>query len=187
MRQRVLLKIVLGIITLVLGSGASLVLAFTASDVRSLTGVASVNVLIENLNSAMQNTGLRKEQLQAIAEQELRKNGITVRSPEDPGKGALVYVRLSSVIGGEAKDAPISFYLVVQVKQLAVLANGVRVARLTAAEPGVTPLLVTTWENGTMAMVGRSELFFYVQHTLVNLIGDLVRAQQEANGMKPSN
>jgi len=187
MRQKILFGIVFSILTLALESGLSSVLAFTSSNVRSLTGIASLSVLVEDLNSAIRNTGLRKEQLQAIAEQELRKNGITVRSSADSGKGALLYVRLSSVIGGEAKDAPISFYLAVQVKQLAVLSNGVRVAKLTVAEPGVTPLLVTTWENGTMAMVGRSDLFFYVQHTLVNLIGELIRDQQEANGLKPSN
>src|SRR5262245_34509354 len=178
MKQRVLLGIVFSLLTVVAQSNQSSVFAFTSSDVRSLTGIASLSVLVEDLSPALQKTGLRKEQLQVIAEQELSKNGITARSSEETGKGALAYIRLSSIIGGENTDAPISFYLVLQVKQLAVLTNGVRVAKFTAAEPGVTPLLVTTWENGTMAMVGRSELFFYVQHTLVNLIGELIRDQQ---------
>jgi len=34
-----------------------------------------------------------------------------------------------------------------------------------------------------MAMVNRNELFFYIQHILINLLGDLATDQKQANGL----
>jgi len=44
------------------------------------------------------------------------------------------------------------------------------------------PLLVTTWEDGTMVMLDRKELGFYVGQVLTNLLGTLMQDHQEANG-----
>jgi len=149
---------------------------------RSLTGLKAVRIVVEDLNRDMQATGLGKEQLYTLAAQQLSKDGFTAVGPQDAAKVPVVYIRLSSVLGG-AKDMPVSFYLTVQVKQLAVLAQGTSSTCQAATTPETPPLLVTTWEKGSMAMVNRAELFFYIQHILINVLGDLATDQKQANEM----
>ena len=150
---------------------------------RSLTGLTAVRIIVEDLNRNTQATGLHKEQLYTLAVQQLGKNGFAVVGPQDPTKAPIVYIRLSSVIGGADKEAPVSFYLTVQVKQLTMLAQEVSGTCQATAAPDPPPLLATTWEKGSMAMVHRNELFFYTQHILMNLLGDLATDQQQANGL----
>jgi len=150
---------------------------------RSLTGLTTVRIVVEDLNRDMQATGLRKEQLYALAVQQLGKDGFAVVGPQDPTKAPIVYIRLSSVVGGADKNAPVSFYLTVQVKRLAVLAQGPSSTCQATAASDPPPLLATTWEKGSMAMVNRNELFFYIQHILMNLLGDLATDQKQANGL----
>jgi hypothetical protein len=174
-----------GLVALFVLSLATGVVAEPSSAIRSLTGVTAVRILVEDLSLAVQRTGLQKGQLYTIAQNALTQKGLQVLQPQDSGQVPLVYIRLSSVFGGEEQNAPMSFYLNLQVKQHAVLAN-----TTSAVQPAVTtgeekPLLVSTWENGTMAMVARKELFFYVKRILTNLVGDLVHDRQEANGLRP--
>ena len=150
---------------------------------RSLTGLTAVRIIVEDLNRDTQAAGLHKEQLYAVAAQQLGKDGIAVIGPQDQTKAPVVYIRLSSVVGGADNDAPVGFYLTVQVKQLAVLAQGISGTCQAAAASDAPPLLATTWEKGSMAMVNRAELFFYTQHILMNLLGDLATDQQQANGL----
>src|SRR5712692_10291792 len=150
---------------------------------RSLTGLTAVRIVVEDLNRDMQATGLRKEQRYALAVQQLGKDGFAVIEPQDPTKAPIVYIRLSSVVGGASTDALVSFYLTVQVKQLAVLAQGMSGTCQATAASDAHPLLATTWEKGSMAMVNRNELFFYIQHILINLPGDLATDQKQANGL----
>jgi hypothetical protein len=149
-----------------------------SSGVRSLAGVAALQVVVEDFNSATQKIGLQKDQLQTTTESYLTQHGVKV--VHGAGGVPVVYVRLSSVIGGDQAHAPISFYLTVQVKQFARLthAPGATPASSSSEEP---PLLVSTWEDGTMAMLDRSELGFYVNQILTNLLGELMQDYQEAN------
>ena len=181
-QQKLLLTVVFSVLGLLCDGVFSSSFAVPNSAIRSLAGVKAVRVVVEDLTSAMQKTGLRKEQIQGTAEEALRKNGLTVLNAQEAGKVPLVYVRLSSVFANDTGDGPISFYITLQVKQPATLINGGQTAtpqfQSGAGEP---PLIVTTWEGGTMAMVNREELFFYVKQTLLNLVGDLARDHQEAN------
>ena len=152
--------------------------AAPSSRVRSLVGVESVQVVVEDLNRTTQQTGLQKEQIQGFAEQYLLKQGMTV--VQGVRGGPIVYVRLSSVIGGMEAHAPVSFYLNVQVKQFARLVSSRKETPVESA-PEERPLLVTTWEDGTMVMLDRSELNFYVQQVLTNLLGAFVQDYQDAN------
>ncbi|HXG22806.1 MAG TPA: hypothetical protein VNN62_27495 [Methylomirabilota bacterium] len=172
-----LLRMIVLVIAIWTGSAGSL-LAAMGSAVRSLVGVREVQVVVEDFNAATQKTGLRKEQIQNAAESYLAQHGVNV--VRGSNRAPLIYVRLSSVIGGESERAPISFYLNVQVKQLA------RLARTHSAQPVTlnadeAPLLVTTWEDGAMVMLARAELHFYVQQVLVNLLASFVQDYQQAN------
>ena len=153
--------------------------AASPSRVRSLTGVETVQVVVEDLNRATQKTGLQKEQIQAVAEKFLLEHGLKVA--RGAGGTPVVYIRLSSVIGGDQAHAPVSFYLTVQVKQFARLTR-VRTATPVVLTPDDPPLLVTTWEDGAMVMLDRQELGFYVSQVLANVLGVLVQDYQEANG-----
>jgi hypothetical protein len=175
-------KCVILLLTLLWTGFARPLQATSSSEVRSLAGLTTVYLLVEDFNLALRKAGFQKEQLYASAEKELKRNGFTIASPQNTGKVPLVYIRLSSVIGGAENDAPISFYLVVQVKQWAVLAHEVRFASLVASTRTKDPLLVTTWEHGTMAMVSRSELGFYMQNILVNLIDQLAQDRRGSSG-----
>jgi len=81
--------------------------AATPSRVRSLAGVDAVQVMVEDLNPATRKTGLRKEQIQALAEQYLSEHGLQVG--RGVGRPPVVYIRLSAVIGGAEARAPVSF------------------------------------------------------------------------------
>lgn len=167
---------------------AKVTLAEPSSAIRSLTGVTAVRVIVEDFNAAMQQTGLKKEQLYALAHEALSKNGIRVLEPNDVGRVPLVYIRLSSVMGGEGEGAPVGLYLNMQVRQMAVLEKkGEAPAQHPIAITEEKPLLVSTWENGTMAMVGRREIGFYVRTILTNLVGDFARDHKEANGAQPQS
>lgn len=166
--------------TLLLGTGmCPPLLAAAPSRVRSLAGVEAVRVVVEDLNHATQQLGLRKEPIQAIAEKYLVEHGLKV--VRGGGGTPVVYIRLSSVIGGVQAHAPVSFYLTVQVKQFARLTHG-RLATPASTAPEDPPLLVTTWEDGAMVMLDRKELGFYVNQVLSNLLGALLQDQQDANG-----
>jgi hypothetical protein len=176
-----------GFMALVIVSFAQFTLAEPSSAIRSLTGVIAVRVVVEDFNAAMQKTGLKKEHLQALAHETLSKNGIRVLQPQDAGRVPLVYIRLSSVMGGEDDGAPVGLYLNMQVRQMAVLENNQQAAKYTIALAEEKPLLVSTWENGTMAMVGRKEIGFYVRTILINLVGDFAHDHKEANELQPQS
>jgi hypothetical protein len=176
-----------GFVVLVILSFAKFVLAEPSSAIRSLAGVIAVRVVVEDFNAAMQKTGLKKEYLHALAQDALSKDGIRVLQPQDAGRVPLVYIRLSSVISGEDNGAPVGLYLNMQVRQMAILENNQQVAKQTIALADEKPLFVSTWENGTMAMVARKEIGFYVRTILTNLVGDFARDHKEANGVQPQS
>jgi hypothetical protein len=182
MLQKLLFFIVLSVFIGLFDGAFSSGFAINSSSIRSLAGVKAVRVVAEGLNPTMQKTGLRKEQLEGTAMEALRKNGFIVLGAREPGKVPLVYVRLSSVFANDDGTGPVSFYITLQIKQPATLVNGEPIATPQAkANAGEPPLLVTTWEGGTMAIVNREELFFYIKQTLLNLVGDLAHDHQEAN------
>lgn len=177
-----------GFVTLVLVSFAQFALAEPSSAIRGLSGVIAVRVVVEDFNEAMQRTGLKKEQLHVLTQETLTKNGIRVLDPQEPGRVPLAYVRLSSVMGGEGNNAPVGLYINMQIRQLAMLEKQEgALAKQSVSTADEKPLFVSTWENGTMAMVSRKEIGFYVRTILINLVGDLVRDHQEANGLQPQS
>ncbi|NOT54324.1 MAG: hypothetical protein HOP18_06935 [Deltaproteobacteria bacterium] len=177
--------ILVAVVTFSFAKGA---LAEPSSAIRSLTGVTAVRVVVEDFNAAMQQTGLQKEQLYALASETLNKNGIRVVQPGEVERVPLVYIRLSSVMGGEGDGAPVGLYLNMQVRQMAMLEKkGETPAKQPIAIAEEKPVLVSTWENGTMAMVGRQEIGFYVRTILTNLVADFAHDHKEANGAQPQS
>lgn len=152
--------------------------ALARPGIRSLEHLSTVRVIVEDLNRATQQLGLQKEQIFSLAAQQLIKDGLTVLKPEIQLPTPIVYVRLSSVIGGTNANAPVGVYLTVQVKQFARLVN-----KQEAEAAGTSkPHLVTTWENGTMVLTNPKELAFYTQNVLINLLGDLMQDSRQASG-----
>lgn len=151
--------------------------AATPSGLRSLAGVTAMHVAVEDLNSTTRRIGLQKKQIQAIAETYLKEHNIQLIGIG--GGIPILYIRVSSVVGGEQPQTPISFYLTVQVKQFAHLAQSQSAATVPDSE-GATPLLVTTWEEGTMVMTSRAELGFYVRQVLLNVLGEFLQDYQDA-------
>lgn len=177
-----------GFAALVMFSFAQFALAEPPSAIRSLAGVTAVRIMVEDLNAAMQKTGLKKEQLHALAQDALSKNGIQVLQPQDAGRVPLFYIRLSSVVSGEGDGAPVGLYLNMQIRQMAVLEKKEGIlAKKTISTAEEKPLFVSTWENGTMAMVARKEIGFYVRTILINLVGDFAHDHKEANGLQPQS
>jgi hypothetical protein len=157
--------------------------ALAGSGGRSLGNLSTVRVVVEDLNQAIQQVGLRKELLLNFAVQRLMQDGLTVLKPEVQLPVPIVYIRLSSVITEAAKEAPASMYLNIQVKQFARLEHDI--AAIADGAPQAKPHLVTTWENGTMVMTTAGELPFYTQNLLINLLADLVYDYQEASSAEP--
>lgn len=147
---------------------------------RSLEHLSTVRVVVEDLTQAMQQLGLRKELLLNFAVQRLLQDGLTVLKPEVQLPVPIVYIRLSAVITEAAKEAPVSMYLTVQVKQFARLEQDL--VAVAAGIPQAKPHLVTTWEKGTLVMTTAGELPFYTQNLMLNLLGDLVHDYQETSG-----
>ena len=188
MQPYVWCQLLLNLLVFPMGAVLSAAAVVPSSSVRSLTEVSVVRVVVEDLSEAMQQTGLRKEQLAALAVETLQKNGISVATAQDPRRVPIVYIRLSSVFADSPDHGPMSFYLTLQIKQPAVLAQ-TDMTRTTQSSTAAAerPLLVTTWENGTMAMINPSELFFYIKHTLINLLSDLAHDRQLASEAQASH
>jgi hypothetical protein len=165
---------------IILSAGAQPAQAATPSSIRSLVGVGNVRLVVEDLNQATQQTGLRKEHIDAIARDQLGKRGFPPLPPQQQGKAPMIYVRLSLVTAGEDADAPISIYLTVQLKQWTILAHKSAACEMDETRVGA-PLLVTTWERGTMVMMNRKELGFYVRQVLINLLWELAEDTKTAN------
>jgi hypothetical protein len=144
-----------------------------------LEHLSTVRVVVEDLTQAMQQLGLRKELLFNFAAQRLIQDGLTVLKPEVQLSVPVVYIRLSAVITEAAKEAPVSMYLTIQVKQFARLERDL--VAVAAGAPQTKPHLVTTWENGTMVMTTAGELPFYTQNLMINLLSDLVHDSQETS------
>ena len=155
--------------------------ALARPGIRSLEHLSTVRVIVEDLNRATQQLGLHKEQIFSLAAQQLIKDGLTVLKPEIQLPTPIVYVRLSSVVGGTDANAPVGVYLTVQVKQFARLVNK-QTAEAAGQSQAPKPHLVTTWENGTMVLTNPKELAFYTQNVLINLLGDLVHDHHQASG-----
>ena len=175
--------IVFSIVWLVVGM-ASPLSAGTKSEVRSLASVAAVKVVVEDLSRSVEQAGMKKEHLSAIAVQYLQQAGLTVLGPRDRYRVPLVYVRLSSVFSGGERNAPMSFYMTLHVKQFALLTDEQPASVRAAAdgpEAAVSPLLVTTWENGMLVMSELSEMRFYMQQILASLLAELTQDWREAN------
>jgi hypothetical protein len=179
------LRFVLCAILLLASNPGGPAFAATPSAIRSLAKLQAVRVAVEDFNTAMQKTGLQKGQVQSFAEEYLRRKGLVVVPAHAPGAVPVVYVRLSSVIGEDGTRAAVSFYLVVQIKQLATLGRGLPADAPPDETPEAVSLLVTTWENGTMAVVDRSAFPFYLQQVLTNLLAELIQDYQAASG-KPA-
>ena len=171
------------VLCLVVGM-ASPLSAGTKSEVRSLANVTAVKVVVEDLSRSVEQAGMKKKHLYVAAVQYLQQAGLTVLGPQDRYRVPLVYVRLSSVFSGGGRSASMSFYLTLHVKQFALLADE-RPASVRAAADGpeaaVSPLLVTTWENGMLVMSELSEMHFYVQQILASLLAELTQDWREAN------
>ena len=186
-QQKMLLSVVLSVLVLLFEGTVSEGFAAASSAIRSLVGMKTVRVVAEDLSLTMQKTGLRKGQLEGTATEALRKHGFLVLGAQEVGKVPMVYVRLSSVFAHEDGGGPISFYIALQIKQPAKLLNdGQPTATQEKTNREERSFLVTTWEGGTMAMVNREELFFYIKQTLLNLVGDLAHDYQEANAKQVS-
>lgn len=178
----------MGFMALVIVSFAQFALAEPSSAIRSLSGMMAVRIAVEDFNMAMQKTGLKKEHLHALTQEALSKNGIRVLNPQDVGRVPLVYIRLSSVMSGEGDNDPVGLYLNMQIRQMAMLEKKEgTLAKQSISTLEEKPLFVSTWENGTMAMVGRKEIGFYVRTILTNLVGDFVHDHKEANGLQPQS
>ena len=177
--QKTLFFIRTGLVVWLLVATLSPLQAGTKSEIRSLAHTPAVKVVVEDLSRSAEQAGLQKERLYAVAVQYLQQAGMTVLDPKARYRVPLVYVRLSAVSGGE-RNADLahllSFYMTLHVKQFARLADGQPVTGHATAEnpePNDSPLLVTTWENGTIVMLDRSELHFYTQQILTNLLAEL--------------
>ena len=158
--------------------------AGTKSEVRSLANMVAVKVVVEDLSRSIKQAGMKKEHLYVTAVKYLQQAGLTVLGPQARYRVPLVYVRLSSVFSGGGRSAPMSFYMTLHVKQFALLADerpaAVRDA-VDGPEAAVPPLLVTTWENGMLVMSELSEMHFYTQQILSNLLAELTQDWREAN------
>jgi hypothetical protein len=174
-----------GVVALAVFHFTQFALAEPSSAIRSLAGVTAVRVVVEDFNEAMQKTGLQKEQLYVLAQEALAKNEIRALNPQEEGRVPLLYIRLSSAMSGDGDEAPVGLYVIMQVRQMAVLEKNPEIRKSEVALTEEKPLFVSTWESGTMAIVARKELGFYVRIILTNLVGDFARDHKEANGAQP--
>ena len=175
--------IVFSVLWLVVGMVSPLS-AGTKSEVRSLANMDVVKVVVEDLSRPVKPAGMKKEYLSVAAVQYLQQAGLTVLGPQVRYRAPLVYVRLSSVFSGGERSAPMSFYLTLHVKRLALLVDERPAAVRDAAdgpETAVPPLLVTTWENGMLVMSDLSEMHFHVKRIFSNVLAELTQNSREAN------
>lgn len=113
------------------------------TDRDTLKGHQSIGVLVENLRSEIENSGVTREQLQSDVELALRKAGIKV----DDGASSYLYVNINMIRAKTTQGVEIglAYSIELDFKQPATLSVSKTLA------------IVTTWTKGTVGVTGRDD------------------------------
>jgi hypothetical protein len=143
---------------------------FLVEQRDSLRGLPGLHVLIGELSPGTETDGLRRSDIQADLELQLRHAGIPVMSiaqavahPASPG----VWIRLEAV---KREDGVYAVYVHVVVNQKVQLASGGYV-------------LAPTWEDGTMLTVDRAKLR-QVRDVVKDVVNKLIKDWSAVNSKK---
>lgn len=135
-----------------------------ALDRATLRGLKSVNVVVDPVDSAVQQEGATEKALQARLEDRLRQAGI----PLDPASNDFVALRLTSVRAGRglfAIAATIGLYQPVTL---------VRDSKIKTA--------TQTWEVETVVLAGTKEVLRACTDSVDELAARFVAAYRSVNG-----
>jgi hypothetical protein len=135
---------------------------------KTLVGLKSVEVLIEDLSADAKRIGLSESALRTDIELKLRPAGIMVVDRAEASQGyATLFINLNVVAGSE----PWGFNMSFQLKQAARLIR----------DPSMAHLSVTTWSLATTGTVGSQRLAEVVRDTAKELADGFVNAYLAAN------
>ncbi|MEP7304442.1 MAG: hypothetical protein ABJA98_02880 [Acidobacteriota bacterium] len=162
MRARIVWAVVLSVIVLAPPVSAS------DSDTErvSLTGLTAVSVVVEDLSSVAQKSGLVGATLQADVERRLRQAGIQVTSDAD----AYLYVHVT--VADPGASLPLPYMVEVALMQEVTLPRGLKTR---------TPLQTATWWVNSLGMSGPERLRAGVTDKVAEFADNFVRAFRSVN------
>lgn len=137
-----------------------------AIDRATLRGIQAVNVVVDRIDSAVENEGVTREELRGRMEDRLRAANITV----DSSRREFVAVRLTSV---RDKRGPYAVAMTVSLYQPVFLARDPKVRTATA-----------TWEVETVILAEPKVLDRACQDSIDDLVGRFAAAYRAANAAK---
>lgn len=127
--------------------------SFPLSSMESLKGLKGVEVLIEELNSDLENLGLTMIQMQSEVEAKLRKAGVPVLSKEEneeiqPLRKPYLYIRINSSKLSSRKEA-IAYNIGIALNQ-----------QVTLRGPGEAKkcFFAPTWYTSVVGAAGRKNI-----------------------------
>jgi hypothetical protein len=145
----------------------------TVADQQTLRGIPGLSVVVESLSSAVESAGLHAADILTDVELRLRLAGINVLTPQEsfkePGKPYL-YVNVNVVLLDQPLDA--IYHLSVEVRQDVFLTREVSVAAKAS-----------TWNTGTLGMVGRTEIQ-KIRDTTKVMVDTFIKAYLSVNPKK---
>ena len=136
----------------------------------SMVGLSGVRVVIEQLESDLEQDGLTMRQLQTDAELRLRKAGIPVR--ED--YSTVLYISVST-IKGQSREFFYAYAIRVELRQNAWLDRNPKIL-----VPGVA-----TWEAATLGFIPVREVVREIRNNVNDFVDEFINKYLAANP-KPS-
>jgi hypothetical protein len=162
MRTRIAGALLIGIISV----GRPALATDSAAERTSLTGLTSLSVVVEDLASVAQKSGLSVTALQADVERRLGQAGISVVSDSD----AYLYVHVTVGDPGAAFSLP--YVIEVALMQEVTLPRGLKTR---------TPLQCQTWWVNTLGLVGPDRLRAAVNERVAAFVDQFVVAYRSVN------
>jgi hypothetical protein len=132
----------------------------------SLTGLATVSVVVEELSAVAKKSGVVGATLQADVERRLRQAGISVTSDAD----AYLYVHVT--VADPGASLPLPYIVEVALMQEVTLPRGVKTR---------TPLQAATWWVNSLGLSGPDRLRAGVSDKVAEFADNFIRAFRSVN------
>jgi hypothetical protein len=132
----------------------------------SLTGLATVSIVVEDLSAIAKKNGLVGATLQADVERRLKQAGISVTSDAD----AYLYIHVT--VADPGPSLPLPYVVEVALMQEVTLPRGLKTR---------TPLQTATWWVNSLGMSGPDRLRAAVSDKVAEFTDNFVRAFRSVN------
>ena len=159
-------RIMLALLTCLIGSAASTSANDSQAERVSLTGLTTLSVVVEDLAPVAQKNGLTQAALETEVERRLRQAGVSVT----PDADAYLYVHV--IVAEPGSSLPLPYVIDVALMQEVTLPRGLKTR---------TPLQCQTWWVNSLGLTGPDRLRSAVGDRVNEFVDQFIRAYRSVN------